>query len=244
MKSLSENSHRSKIGLFFDFCSCFLRYGCFPRQFVYGGFWNKTTNDRKDILTYRRIEKLMNQLNDQKSIHFLENKAEFNEFFEQYIHRDWIVSLNADAEEIKKFIIAHKYVIVKPIDAMEGHGIYKLNRDNIADIDAECAKLSKQNFIIEEILQQHHSMVLGNKSVNTIRVHTLIDKTGKAQILSCVLRAGVGDSVVDNYCSGGVIYPLNTEYGIVDGSGVSRAGSGHIKHPQTEIIMIGFKVPN
>lgn len=186
----------------------------------------------------------MNQLNDQKSIHFLENKAEFNEFFEQYIHRDWIVSLNADAEEIKKFIVAHKYVIVKPIDAMEGHGIYKLNRDNIADIDAECAKLSKQNFIIEEILQQHHSMVLGNKSVNTIRVHTLIDKTGKAQILSCVLRAGVGDSVVDNYCSGGVIYPLNAEYGIVDGSGVSRAGSGHIKHPQTEIIMIGFKVPN
>ena len=50
-------------------------------------------------------------------------------------------------------------------------------------------------------------MALGNTSVNTIRVYTIIDYKGDAHIVQAILRVGVGDSVIDNYCAWGCIYP-------------------------------------
>lgn len=98
--------------------------------------------------------------------------------------------------------------------------------------------------MIEEILQQHPKMVFGNTSVNTVRVNTLLDNNGKGHIINCVLRAGVGDSVVDNYCSGGAIYPVDIEFGVITGKGKSRCGDDHMVHPGTNIMMLGYQVPN
>lgn len=127
---------------------------------------------------------------------------------------------------------------------MEGHGIYKLEASNVSNLDMEAERLAAQQVMIEEILVQHPDMIFGNTSVNTIRAHTILDRNGKGHVHSCVLRAGVGDTVVDNYCSGGVIYPVDVVSGIVSGKGISHIGSGHIVHPQTEIVMLGYRIPN
>ena len=66
-------------------------------------------------------------------------------------------------------------------------------------------ELKTNGFLLEECILQHPSMSFNNTSVNTIRVYSVLDKQGKAHILKVVLRAGVGDSVVDNFHSGGVI---------------------------------------
>lgn len=237
-------SNRSRIGLFTEFLYCYVRYGCLPRHFFLGGFWNKSLNDRKDILTFRRMVNIMDKVNNPEDIYILENKAEFNRFFSDQIGRDWILSSETSPKGISSFLRQYDKVIVKPFDEMEGHGIYKLELDKIKNLDSEVEALSKKKVMVEEILRQHPKMVFGNTSVNTIRVHTLLDKRGKSHILSCILRAGVGDTVVDNYCSGGVIYPVDVDKGIVDGPGKSRIGDGHIIHPNTSIVMLGYKIPN
>lgn len=244
VKALAAESNRTAFGLFAEFCYCFIRYGCLPRQYFNGGFWNKRANDRKDILTYRKFVRVMNTLNKREYIHILENKAHFNEFFSDFIHRDWILSSESSPKQIADFIRKFGKVIVKPFDAMEGHGIYKLDVNKIANIEYEAAKLASQQVMIEEILAQHPAMVFGNTSVNTIRVHTILDKQGKGHVLSCVLRAGVGDTVVDNYCSGGAIYPVDVQVGIVTGKGKSHIGGEHIVHPSTDIVMLGYRIPN
>ena len=244
VKKLASRTNRSAISLYIEFFYCFVRYGCLPRQYFYGEFWNRRANDRKDILTYRKFIRIMSKLNKDEDIHILENKAHFNKFFSDYIHRDWLLSTTSTQNQIADFIRRHEKVIVKPFDAMEGHGIYKLEIAEIKDLDAEAKKLAGQQMIIEEILVQHHDMIFGNSSVNTIRVHTILDRFGKGHILSCILRAGVGDSVVDNYCSGGVIYPVDVKYGIVTGKGISHSGLDHITHPKTDIVMLGYKIPN
>lgn len=186
----------------------------------------------------------MNALNKDKDIHILENKAHFNNFFSDFIQRDWILSSESSPKQIADFILKHGNVIIKPFDDMEGHGIYKLDVAKIESIEAEAKILASQQVMIEEILTQHPDMIFGNTSVNTIRVHTILDKKGKGHVLSCVLRAGVGDTVVDNYCSGGAIYPVDVEHGIVIGKGKSHIGDEHIIHPMTEIVMLGYQIPN
>lgn len=186
----------------------------------------------------------MTSLNQNKDVHILENKAHFNKYFSDFVHRDWLLSSESTPNQIAEFIRRHGKVIIKPFDAMEGHGIYKLVCSEIKDLDAEARKLSTQQVMIEEILVQHPCMVFGNTSVNTIRVHTILDRQGKGHVLSCVLRAGVGDTVVDNYCSGGAIYPVDVKLGIVTGKGKSHTGGVHIVHPQTDIVMLGYRVPN
>lgn len=244
VKTLSAKSHRTAIGLYIEFFYCFLRYGCLPRQYFNGNFWNKRANDRKDILTYRKFVKIMNALNKNQDIHILENKAHFNNYFSEYIHRSWILSSDSSPKQIAKFIQKYGKVIIKPFDAMEGQGIYKLDLESIVDLEAEVKKLASEKVMIEEILTQHPNMIFGNTSVNTIRVHTILDKQGKGHLISCVLRVGVGDTVVDNYCSGGAIYPVDINHGIVIGKGKSHNGGDHIFHPGTQIGMLGYQIPN
>ena len=244
VKDLSHDSNRSSIGLLADFAYSFARYGCLPRHYFYGGFWNKSENDRKDILTYRRFLRIMDRLNLGEDIHILENKAHFNKFYSDFVHREWLLSSESSSSQIAEFIRRHGKVIVKPFDAKEGHGIYKLEVSEIHDLEATVDKLVNSKMMIEEILVQHPDMVFGNSSVNTIRVNTVLDRNGKGHILNCVLRAGVGDSVVDNYGSGGVIYPIDVKYGIVNGTGKSQVGDDHMAHPQTTMIMLGRKIPN
>lgn len=243
-KRLSAESNRSATGLFVEFFYCFARYGCLPRQYFNGNFWNKRANDRKDIITYPRFVKIMSALNKPQDIHLLENKAHFNKTFADYVHREWLFSLEASPKQIADFIRKHGKVIIKPFDEMEGHGIYKLELSKVTDLEKTAADLANQKVMIEEILAQHPDMVFGNTSVNTIRVHTVLDREGRGHVVSCVLRAGVGDTVMDNYLSGGVIYPVDVDSGIVTGKGKSHSGMVHITHPQTDIVMLGYKIPN
>lgn len=244
VKPLTKKSHRNRLSLLLEFLYCYFRYGCLPRQYINGNFWNKRANDRKDILTYRRFVKVMTALNQNKDIHVLENKAHFNKFFSEYIHRDWLLSSESSPSQISEFMRQYGTVIIKPVDAMEGHGIYKLDISTINNVEEIAEKLAKQGVMVEEILIQHPQMIFGNTSVNTIRVHTIVDRKGKGHVLSCVLRAGVGDTVVDNYCSGGAIYPVDVNLGIVTGKGKSRIGDDHIIHPSSEIVMPGYRIPN
>lgn len=243
-KSLSLYTNRSPLSLYLEFFYCYVRYGCLPRQFFNGEFWNKTSNDRHDIMTYRSFCKIMNRLNKPQDVHLLENKARFNQLFADFCHREWLLSSESSYAEIEEFICRHNQVIIKPFDQMEGHGIYKLELDSIKDMTLSVKQLKASPVMIEEILKQHPKMVFGNTSVNTVRVNTLLDNNCKAHIVSCVLRAGVGDSVVDNYCSGGAIYPVDVESGVVTGKGKSRCGDAHIVHPGTNIMMLGYQVPN
>lgn len=86
-------------------------------------------------------------------------------------------------------------------------------------------------------------MCFGNASVNTIRMHTILDKNGKAHVFKPILRVGVGSTIVDNYAKGGAIYEVDVKEGIVCTYGKNHAGEKIIKHPQTDIVMLGRKIP-
>lgn len=243
---LSEEVHVSKTRLFFDYAGAVLVHGCLIRQYRIGGFWAKSYAERKKCLTYPRMVKMMKKLNNPKYIHYLNEKVDFNKHFKDFVHRDWIYIKDVTEDAFEEFVKKYGIVIIKPVAGVEGGGVrkFRYNEHPETDLKQLYADLQKEDVMVEEVIKQHPRMVFGNTSVNTIRTMTLTDKNGKGHVVKAILRAGVGDTDVDNYAEGGSIYEVDLETGVVCSRGKSKAGANHIKHPGTDIIMLGYQIPN
>ena len=150
----------------------------------------------------------------------------------------------ATLSDFIKFLSKHKSFIVKPKNLLQGQGIYVYQFSDTENIDNLYNIFKKDNVLIEEVIVQHELMKFNNTSVNTIRVMSVLDHDGVCHILKTVLRAGVGNSVVDNYCAGGCIYAVNEEFGYVETRGRNKLGEEFIVHPNSEIQMLGYSIPH
>jgi len=243
--SIAKKTHYPMLYFCYDYACALIFHGCLIRHYTLGEFWRLKTIERKDSLTYFRVLKIYKRFNDDNFINLLERKEEFNRHFAPLVKRDWIYARSSSLEEYESFLRRHEHVMVKPISAMEGHGITKESTaDLLADAQGSLKKYQTQDVIMEEVIIQHPQMVFGNKSVNTIRMYTAMDKKGGVYLLKALLRVGIGDSVVDNYGSGGVFYEVDIDTGIIISAGNSRIKSGILVHPQTDIVMLGYKIPN
>ena len=126
---------------------------------------------------------------------------------------------------------------------MQGIGIEKVYVTDNTDLKILYEELKRKNVLLEEIVQSNPNVVFNNKSLNTIRVYTVLDKNGKPQIIKTILRVGIGDSVVDNFHAGGVIYNVDIESGRIINAGYNRDGL-HFYHPGSDIFMLGYQLPN
>jgi hypothetical protein len=97
-------------------------------------------------------------------------------------------------------------LIVKPLDDCEGQWIELLTLpdDKPTTMKDLYQSLKQRKVIIEQRICNHPLIEFNNSSINTIRVNSIMDKTGNVHIFKPVLRVGVGDSVVDNYNAGGL----------------------------------------
>lgn len=221
-----------------DCLLCNLKYGCSPRHYLYGGFYKLRSFERKNTFTKKRIRKVRDKYNDKKFEHVLSNKVEFNQRFSSYISRSWLYCKSSNLVEIKHFIEVTNNVIVKPLNLSKGKGIHILNKDTDVSV------LVGKDVILEEFISQRQEMCFGNNSVNTLRVVTIMDSKGVVHVIKAGLRCGIGDAVVDNISSGGVAYPINIEYGFIEGPGGNDTlGYNILYHPGTDIKMIGREIP-
>ena len=246
LNQLAKDENLNVVWVYWDYAWAILKHRCLIRQYVIGEFWRLSNPERKKRLTYSRIVKLFDKLNNLDYIHLLNEKSDFNSYFSSFVKREWIHSTHVSLEEFVSFVMKHDAVIIKPIDGVEGGGIRKfvLSKNPKTNLNDLYEQLKKENVLIEQIILQHPRMVFGNTSVNTIRTHTILDRNGKAHVIKAILRAGVGDSVVDNYAQGGSIYEVDIKTGLVCTHGQSKSNSQSYIHPGTDIVMLGYRIPN
>ena len=228
---------------FLDYIHCFIKYGCSDNHYMNEGFYRLRSFDRKNTVTKGRKSKICRAFNDEAATKFFSNKVLFNKTFQDYIKRDWIYTKEASARELISFISSHDKIIAKPVNMAKGKGIHMLERTGSIEADAD--QLLKEDWLLEEYICQHPAMRWGSNSVNSIRVISVIDNKGVLHILKAGMRCGVGDAIVDNFSAGGGFYPLNLEYGFIDGYGefgnqINYSGI----HPGTDKCAIGFQVPH
>ena len=239
---LATKEKTNRIRIIVDFIWSHVRYGVYPHQYINSDFYKLKSFERDKILTYRRWEYLVKHMADSSHIHYLQNKVDFNIRFSSFIKRDWIYAKEVTLNQFREFVSSHSVIIIKPIDSWEGEGVCKRHVNNKSDIDIIEKEYYGKDIIIEECISNHKDLVLG-KSLNTIRVTSVMDNKGDVYIVKPFLRAGIGDSVVDNYNAGGCEYEIDPDAGVIISKGFCKGEVKHIVHPGTYITMLGKKIP-
>lgn len=243
-RNVSNVTGRSYLYHFLDGTYCRYRYGCSPLHYGQGGFYKLRPFDRRRTYTIGRGMRLSRQLNGKAYSHLLINKEEFNRFYSPLISRSWLYAADADATEILSFVKRLDTVFVKPTDKERGLGMRLLHASEMTEEKA--SEIAGQKLLLEQYLVQHPNMEFGGGSVNTIRITTMIDREGIVHLLKAMVRCGIGDSIVDNFCSGGVAYPVDLELGVIEGTGVlhgRRTYEPIYVHPGTDTLMLGRIIP-
>ena len=162
-RELSEKTNHSRIYFFIDFLWSTIRYGCSIRHYFLGGFWKISRVFRKDIFTLRRMNQVMKKFNNKDYILILKEKNKFNEYFHDFVHRDWIYSGDIDKNVLREFLQKHNEVIIKPDDTSEGKGICKVSSSVILQDFDKNFNIYKENKCIIEAVAQTHSGLSCNK---------------------------------------------------------------------------------
>lgn len=229
---------------YFDYLGAFMIHGCLIDQYVNGRFYTYRNYYRARIITQRRLERIIRCANSSEAIPLLENKASFNRHFSQWVSRKWTLSESMTPDDFESLCKAASAIFVKPLDACEGKGIRRVPVPAAAEtMHSLYDELKQGRYIIEQELAQHSGMIFGNKSVNTIRINTLLDKNGEVHFFKPVLRAGIGSAYVDNYNAGGVEYAVDLATGVITMPGYRAGELTQINHPGTDIRMVGYQIP-
>lgn len=252
----SAESGLSRTRLGADMCRTWLRHDTLPNDYLYFEMWSLPDAERGRYVSTLQMYRYQRWANDRRARQVFRDKREFRHVFREYL-LNVAVDLDSPAD-VSQWLDEHRptHVAVKaPLD-QAGRGVV------IADVEQtprgwEIDSLHWQVFVtrcrgegltlLEQGLTQHPSLArLNPSSVNTIRVITRLHPNGSVQIVSAILRVGVGGSM-DNFAAGGVACPLDVHTGRATGPLRSKGiggGTGSFVHPVTGATVEHFTVPH
>jgi len=223
---------------------CLLRYGARPIDYVRFEFHKKSAAERNRYLTIFRYFKLMNKFGaNNDAVH---GKIAEYKTFSAFIHRPWMIAdKDTEPQEVRTFIEEQGVAFAKPNMGDQGHGVLKVTKDNEEVIRELLEAIKQEPYVVEGVLQNAPEIAAINpSSVNTVRAYTLLKNDNTTEILGIMLRVGRKGSHVDNWGSGGVGYDFDVETGICVGYGRDKLQNPYVFHPDSNVQMIGFRLPN
>lgn len=240
VKKVHKISGKNSIALFFDIIYCGFRYQAGYIDYLNARMDRLNKEERLDVVTRGVNNQYVVKYNDFDYVHYFLNKADFNEKFGKFLGRDWLLVEGEDQRsQFADFIKGKDDFILKPTDGTHGDGVAKLPAE-MASFDASmdnCPYLAE-----ERIIQVDEMASLNPSSVNTIRAITFLDKEGKANLLAAYMRIGRG-GIVDNFCNGGMLTPVDLETGTLMYPAVDGENVAYETHPVTHKSIVGFKIP-
>ncbi len=240
---VSKKTKKPGIIIFFDMVYCGIKYQCGYIDYNLFEMYDLNSKQRKTVVTRGRNNAYIKAFNNFDYAHIFLNKPEFNLKFNKYLKRDWLLLDGYNFDKFVRFIQNKEAIIVKPVSGTCGKGIEKISLKDHDLKELYNYLMNNKLLLIEELIIQNDIMTnLYAGAVNTVRMITL-SKNGKTAILAAYLRIGNGGRVVDNFNSGGMVAPINIEKGIIEYPALDKAGTLYEKHPITNTIIKGFKIP-
>ena len=242
---LKKRSGKSRIWLMTDMLKCGIRYNAGYIDYKIAQMYRLNDEQRKTVITRGISNDIVRRMNPKEYWHTFDDKAEFNEFFREWIPRKWIrINENTTPDEVFSLCRNFSQLIGKPLEGSSGVGIQKYTENDWNEgPEAFLERLRKDGIgILEEIVVQHPKMAsLCPTSVNTCRIATLLGDKQQG-IVYAFLRIGNG-KVMDNVDCGGMASRINLETGKLQTVGADKQGNTFIKHPMTDTSIIGFQIP-
>lgn len=229
---------------FFEYWILHLVNGMLPVEYFYFGGVKTSFLFKYRAVTWIRMGLAVQAINKDRPIHILNDKKQFNEHFNEFLHRDWF---NGEKKAVP-FLRKHSKFIVKPIGDYGGNGIVilDLSTNSAQEKIDKCHELNllSGNYICEELIEQKGILnKIHPQSVNTLRVVSLYDEDrSSAKLLSSFFRTGCDGAVTDNLKAGGILWHVDHIDGVVLW-GTKKSGNYCTQHPNSDIDMSGFVIP-
>ncbi len=155
--------------------------------------------------------------------------------------------------------------VIKPAGGVYGYGVNSFRRSGEGFIDAKGTLYSaadlhdslssgglSRRLVIQERIYCHPDLerLSGTRSLQTLRLVTYIEPSGRVDVYEAVFKIIVGDSLVDNF-QHGQIGNLFARVRLENGAlcpAVGTAADGlatvsHVSHPRTGLALSGFRLP-
>lgn len=238
-----RQSGRSRAVLFADMAWCMLRRGVGYLDYVTFGFAYIGRDKRDTFMTMDDNITLVRRMNQREAYPVLNDKLLFNGTYARFLGRTYL-DLRQGQAAFEAFCQGKETFFAKKLSSFGGIGVRKVCLEN-ADLGELYRELMEQElYLAEETIRQHPEMDrLCSRSVNTIRITTIVSDRGNVHSLYAVLRVGSGEKDVDNISSGGM-------YTMLDGDGVvcspafqDKTVAYYEAHPLTGVPFQGFRVP-
>ena len=217
------------------------RFFTFEEYFLYR-LYALSKRERKTFVSdYERVL-LLKKLNREENAFVFFDKSETYARFSGYYGREVMKIGPSDKKELREFAARHEVFVVKPVRESFGNGVRIYRTAEIPDLWARFKNEYPKGALVEELIRQNQSVAaLHPQSVNTLRL-TTVRLDDRVEVLFGFMRAGVGDSIVDNGGAGGIFLGINGETGVVT-EAVDEAGKRYLCHPETGVQFIGSHVP-
>ncbi|HBT84764.1 MAG TPA: hypothetical protein DEB12_02510 [Porphyromonadaceae bacterium] len=166
-----------------------------------------------------------------------------------------VYDYNNIEDELKHFFTNDMDVFVKPSDGQFGNGIFSLRIENnkiyvnnkLTDIIYLINLITKGDHLIQKRVVQHPLMAaFCSTTLNSVRLQTVVSKSGEIIPFGAGLRIGREGSSVDNWAKGGVFVGIDMENGKLRKKGFLKPmfGTSCTEHPDTHIPFENFEVPH
>ena len=185
--------------------------------------------------------------NNQKDKDICRSKLQFNQYFSEFLGREWLDVSVCSQADFRAFASKHSCIFVKEILGFRGNSVKKY-QTNETDVDALYLQLRADkngHYIVEEAIREDASLRDFHPwSVNSIRIVTMFNTTtDKVIFMNARLRVGNNRNSVDNTHYDGIASDINVETGIVEAKGYDTYNHLYLKHPITGKMMLGFQIP-
>lgn len=238
-----EQSGKNRIGLFFDMAYSMFKYDIGYLDYLTFGFAYIGHEKRKTFMTMGDNVKLSRQLNQREAYGVFKNKLDFCRVFKDYLNRE-VVDLRDGFEAFEAFCAGKETFFAKVLELYGGIGVEKIHLKGQDLHELYNELMDEGMFLAEETIVQHPEMnKLCQRSVNTIRIVTVVSDKGNPNVVYSLVRIGSGTNDVDNVSSGGMYTLLSPEGKITHPAFCDKTVTYYTEHPASGFEFKDFQVP-
>ena len=229
---IHDNTGKSKLYIKLDYLKNFLVYGCGYTDYFRGDYINISRKEKKTFVTAKSFYKILKYFNNEDYKKYLSDKILFNNFFKEFIGREFIDLREASLEDFLKFIEGKNVVFAKVIDGFGGHGVSRIDLSEYEDKEGLYHWLiENKQFLVEEAIKQLEAInEINPNSVSSFRVVTLY-KNGRAYIIGNALRVNQDEADVIG-CTNDLYFSFS-EDGKIDSNVIDDYANVYEQHPLT-----------
>ena len=237
-------SQGQKFRFYLQFLIMRIFAGTYMIDYLQYKFYEKNRYGRKRFIEYQRLHKIMDIANAPEKNIIFDSKMLFNQRFSKFLGREWLSIKDSSYNEFLDFLKRNKRIFVKPEIGSFGDGVAIIEYDQDREYHDVYEKLIATESIVEGIVSQTKELAEFNESsLNTLRIVTLIDKTGKSRVMFALLRVGRKGKIADNFHHEGIAAKVDLETGIVNTTGINRNFTRYTIHPDSKKPIVGFEIP-